>query len=132
MYKVLSVNQRITEFFYRVYELVTTFDTDGIKNGSFSHDEDFKGNDLLLCRTEAEKYYWERLSEVKNGKYLLPFASPQDFAEGKHAAFSLTFSLIELQPNGNELEHPLFGETKYEVAQCITNEKALLKELGHI
>src|SRR4051794_10042479 len=103
---LLNIYPKVTEFFYRVNELVTTFGDDGFKKDSFSHNEDFKDTNLLQCRIEAEKYYWERLRGFENGKYLLPFASPKDSEEGKHAAFSITFSLIKLLPNGGEIEHP--------------------------
>lgn len=60
------------EYFYRVSEFVTTFGMDEGKNEPFSHFEDFKGNDLHECKAKAEKYYWERLEGLEQGKYFLP------------------------------------------------------------
>lgn len=48
-------------YFYFVEEFVTTFKMDEGENDSFSHIQKFDGKDLLKCKTDSEKYYWQRL-----------------------------------------------------------------------
>lgn len=119
------------DYFYRVSEFVTTFGKDEGKNEPFSHEQDFKGNDLLKCKTDAEKYYWERLEGLENGKYFLPFAAPKDFVFGETSAFSITLSLIEYYNDDNFIEHPLIGEDEETTAESKEIETAILKDKGY-
>ena len=98
------------EYFYRVSEFVTTFGMDEGKNEPFSHFEDFKGNDLHECKAKAEKYYWERLEGLEQGKYFLPFEAPEQFEFGKNAAFSITVALVEFYYKDEYYEHVTIGE----------------------
>ena len=45
-YISFTVPGYVPEYFYRVYEFVTTFGADEGKHEPFSHEEDFKGDDL--------------------------------------------------------------------------------------
>ena len=101
---------REPEYFYRVAEFVTTFGKDEGKNEPFSHSEDFKGADLLKCKEQAEKYYWERLEGLEKGKYFLQFEAPENFEFGKNAAFSITVALVEFYSEDEQYEHFTFGE----------------------
>ena len=108
---------REPEYFYRVWELVTTFGKDEGKNEPFSHTEEFKGDDLLKCKEQAEKYYLERLEGLEQGKYFLPFASPQNFQFGKNAAFSITVALVEFYSEDDQYEHITFGDEESVMAE---------------
>lgn len=118
------------DYFYLVREHVTTFQMDDGKNEPFSHEQKFEGKDLLKCKTEAEKYYWERLDGLEQGKYFLPFAAPQNFEFGKNAAFSVTLSLVEYYTDDEYFEHPLIGEDDETTAESIEIETAVLKSKG--
>ena len=118
------------DYFYRVSEYVTTFGKDEGKNEPYMHEQDFKGNDLLKCKTAAEKYYWERLAGLEQGKYFLPFAAPQDFEFGKNAAFSITLSLIEFYTDDDYYTHQLIGEDDETTAESREIETEVLKAKG--
>lgn len=120
------------EYFYRVSEFVTTFEMDEGKNKPFNHEEDFKGNDLLNCKAEAENYYWKRLNGLEQSKYFLPFAAPHNFEFGKSAAFSITLSLVEFYTDDNYFEHPLNGEDDETIAESKEIERAVLTEKGYL
>ena len=118
------------EYFYLVREFVTTFLMDEGKNEPFCHEERFEGKDLLKCRAEAERYYWERLDGLEKGRYFLPFAAPKNFEFGKNAAFSITLSLVEYYSDDNNYEHPLIGEDDETTAESKQIETAVLREKG--
>jgi len=118
------------DYFYRVSEHVTTFGKDEGKNEGLSHEQDFKGKDLLKCKAEAEKYYWERLEGLEQGSYFSPFAAPQDFEFGKNAAFSITLSLIEFYTDDNYIMHQLIGEDWKTTAESREIEAEVLKAKG--
>ena len=121
------------DYFYLVREFVTSFQMDEGKNEPFSHEQKFEGKDLLKCKTEAEKYYWERLDGFKKGgKYFLPFAAPQNFEFGKNAAFSITLSLVEYYTDDKYFEYPLIGEDEETTAESIEIETAVLKSKGYL
>lgn len=120
------------DYFYRVSELVTTFKADPGKNEAFDHTEEFKGNDLLKCKTEAEKYYWERFEGLEDGRYFLPFAAPKDFEIGKNSAFSITLSLVEYYNEDYQYEHILIGEDEKTVSEGNEIEMLVLKEKGYL
>jgi hypothetical protein len=116
------------EFFYRVSEFMTTFGMDEGRNEPFSHDEDFKGNDLHECKKKAEQYYWDRLKELEHSSYFLPFESPDKFVLGQHAAFKITVALVECYGEGGNVEHVTFGEDDETIEESREIEEAVLRE----
>ena len=132
MIELVNRNLEKTEpdYFYRVWEFVTTFGEDEGKNEPFSHEQDFKGKDLLKCKAEAEKYYWERLEGLEQGKYFLAFEAPQNFEFGENAAFSITLSLIEFYTDDNCYTHQLIGEDDETTAESREIETEVLKAKG--
>lgn len=120
------------EYFYRVSEFVTTFGADPGEHQPFSHHEDFKGVDLMVCRNTAYEYYQQRYKGLDNSRYHLPFASPQEFQLGKHAAVSIILSLVEVNSDGEEIEWPLAGEEEKEMHESRELELAVLMEKGYI
>ena len=125
-----SLEKTQPDYFYLVQQLVTTFGMDEGKNESFIHEEKFEGKDLLKCKTEAEKYYWEKLDGLERGKYFLPFAAPQNFVFGENAAFSITLSLVEYYSYDNQFEHVLIGEDDETTSESREIEMDILKEKG--
>ena len=97
------------DYFYRVFENLTTFKADKGKNEPFTHTENFKGRDLLECKRKAEKYFYERSNGFQNNSYFLPFASPNNFEIGKNSVFTLILSFVEHYDEDYEIEHPLIG-----------------------
>lgn len=135
MIEFINRNLEKTEpdYFYRVTEFVTTFGADPGKNEPFITDgEDFKGNDLLKCKNDAEKYYWERLQGFENTKYFLPFAAPENFERGKNAAFSITLSLVEFYNEEEQYEYPLLGEDEETTSEGQELEMAILRDKGYL
>lgn len=118
------------DYFYLVREFVTTFQMDENKNEPFTHEQKFDGKDLLKCKTEAEKYYWERRYGLENSKYFLEFAVPENFEFGKNAAFSITLSLVEYYTDDEYYEHTIIGEDDETIAESSRIETAVLKEKG--
>jgi hypothetical protein len=116
------------DYFYRVSEFVTTFGMDEGKNESFSHFEDFKGNDLHECKAKAEKYYLERLEGLEQSKYFLPFAAPEQFEFGKNAAFSITLALVEYYNDDEYFEHVTIGEDYETTTESRAIEAAILNK----
>lgn len=131
-YISLTVPGYEPEYFYRVYEFVTTFGADEGKHESFSHVEDFKGYDLLACRNSAYEYYQQRLNGLNNGSYHLPFASPQEFQLGKHAAASIILSFVEIDSDGEEIEWSLAGDEENAIHESRELELAVLLEKGFL
>jgi hypothetical protein len=118
------------DYFYRVSQFVTTFGKDEGKTEPYTDEDDFKGNDLLKCKAEAEKCYWEKLEVLEQGKYFLPFAAPQNFEFGENAAFSITLSLIEFYTDDNYYTHQLIGEDDETIAESREIEFEVLKAKG--
>lgn len=120
------------EYFYRVSLFMTTFGADPGKHQPFSHQEDFKGDDLIACRSAAYEYYQQGYNGLDNSRYHLPFASPQEFQLGNHAAVSIILSLVEVNSDGEEIEWPLEGEGEKEMHESRELELAVLQEKGYI
>jgi len=118
------------DYFYLVEEYVTTFEMDKGKNEPFWHDQKFEGKNLLKCRIDAEKYYWQRLIGLEQGRYFLEFAAPKDFKLGENAAYSLVLSLVEYYNEDNFMVHSLLGEDERTITESIEIEQAVLKEKG--
>lgn len=130
-YLSLELVKKIPYYFYQVSEFVTTFGKDTGKNKPFSHSEDFEGKDLKKCKDEAIQYYIERKEGLENSQYFLPFAAAAaaDFEFSKHAAYSITLSLIEYYNNYDWMEHPLIGEDAETIAESEETESMVLKEM---
>ncbi|MGM1056492.1 MAG: hypothetical protein ACQEWG_11455 [Bacteroidota bacterium] len=128
-FKNKNLERTEPKYFYRVSESVTTFKMDEGKNESFSHHEDFKGNDLPQCKVKAEKYYWERYEGLNHNSYFLPFHSPENFVFGKHAACSLILSFVEFYTDDNFFEHELLGEDEETMAESREIEAEILKTI---
>jgi hypothetical protein len=120
------------DYFYLVREHVTTFKMDIGENDSFTHEQKFEGKNLLKSKTEAERYYWNRLNGLVEGKYFLEFASPQNFVFGENAALSVVLSLVEYYTEDEFFEHPLIGESDETIAESVEIETAVLKSQGYI
>jgi len=126
-----NLDNREPEYFYRVNEFVTTMESDPGKNLPYSHDEDFRGSNLLYCRAKAIKWYQEREEGlIKNGKYFLPFASPKDFVLGENAAYTITLSLIEYYDEEFQLAYSLAGDDEIELQEGREFEEFLFKSKG--
>jgi hypothetical protein len=116
-----------TNYYYQVDEFVTTFGKDPGKNKPFSHTEFFRHNDLHEARKCAFEYYKQRLNGFeKNGGYFLPFASPENFVEGKNSNYSITLYLVEVGETVGEIFHPIAGEDTDEVRESLELEKMVL------
>ena len=114
-------------YFYRVSEFITSFEADEEKNQPIDHHEDFKGDDFLKCKQEAEEYYMNRLEGLENGKYFLPFAAPGNFQFGKNSAFSIILSIIEYYSEDDQYEHPILGEEDEITEEGKELEESILK-----
>ena len=133
------MNEKAPKYFYRVEEFMTTFGMDVGKHEPFKHQQDFKGDDLLKCKQDAEKYYYERREGLESSSYFLPFRSAKNFKEGEHAAFSITLLLVEWyihdyaseQPLDGEHLYPLMGDYAENHAESREIEKNILRELGY-
>ncbi len=118
------------EYFYRVNEFMTTFGKDPGNNNPISHAQDFKGNDLLKCKDEAEAYYFKRLDGLNNGTYFLDFAPQKEFVFGENAAFSINLYLVEYYNESEQYEHVLLGEDDETNNEGRQIEAMVLKEKG--
>jgi len=108
-YKYSINDPRPTKYIYRGFVMVTTFGLDPDKNDAFDDSIDFDFSYLMESREAGIKWYVETLKGLeREGKYFLPFASPSDFIKGKHAAYSVTLSLIEIF-DYDEFEYILLG-----------------------
>ena len=117
------------KYFYMVSEFVTTFGLDVGKNKPISHNEYFKGDDLLQCKLDAEKWFWKRRVGLENTTYFLPFAAYEDFKEGKNAVFSISLSLVEYYNEEEEYEEEYDeGKTDNPVPHWTDIQDTLLRE----
>ena len=119
-------------YHYWVAEMVTTFGMDEGKNEPICHEKIFEGVDLLKCKADAEKYYWERLEGLEKTKYFLEFAAPRDFEFGKNAAFSITLAFVEYHNEEEMYISILIGSDAKEEAESVEFETAILKEKGFL
>jgi len=119
-------------YYYRVTEFVTTFGKDPGGNDSFSDTKEFDNpGDLWRCRKEALNYHNSRQEGLQKSKYFLPFASPENFVTGKHAAYSIDVYLVEVHQDGEEEEIMLnSGDSIEEEENIRFEEKILYKSIG--
>ena len=127
-----------TKYIYRGYVMVTTFGLDPDKNEAFEDNIDFDLPNLIESREAGIKWYVDTLKGIKReGKYFLPFARHPDFILGKHVAYMVSLSLIEIIDSEDrmyillstdenymditlEMEEMLFGKVEF---------KKLIKQL---
>ena len=110
-----------TEYYYRVDEFVTTFQSDKGKHEPYSHSEIFENIDLRMAQQAAVEYYIKRLqgfSEIgpTKGKYFLPFAGPDSFNKGENAAFSIVVVLV-LKSSEYDEEYTVLGDNFLDMKQ---------------
>ena len=80
-------------------------------------------------REAGIKWYCETIKGLnREGKYFLPFASPSEYIEGKHAAYSVNLSLVETS-DGDEYEYVLLGEDQDTMLDTLEIEKLLFEHL---
>ncbi len=127
-----NLNCSVTTYKYRGYLSVTTFGADPGKNEPFYHSEDFECTNLLVAREKAINWFKQTIAGLKReGKYFLPFASPEDFIMGKNAAFSVVVSLVICQ-GVNEDEFDLLGTDDGTMEDTLELEDMILKQLYEI
>jgi hypothetical protein len=98
-----------TRHIYRGYVCVTTFGKDPNQSEPFSYTIDFDNAELIEARREGIKWFEETIQGIqREGKYFLPYASPEEFELGKHAAYSVILSLVEICGK-EEYEYDLLG-----------------------
>lgn len=121
-----------TRYIYRGYVMVTTFGLDPGKNEAFEYNIDFDIPNLIESREAGIKWYVDTLKGIeREGKYFLPFARHPDFIPGKHAAYMVSLSLIEIIDSEDriyillstdenymditlEMEEMLFGKVEFQ------------------
>ncbi len=115
----------LEKYYYQIDVMVSTM---GITD-SFTHIEYFKDINLLKAREDAFNRYPEILEGIeKEGKYYLPFASPEDFVYGKNACYSVTLSFVEETENGIEI-HEIEGEEEHIVEAGLDYEEFIIASL---
>jgi hypothetical protein len=128
-YNYLSNEPLPTKHKYRGNVFVTTFGLDPNKNEPFNHTVDFESPNLFDSREAGIKWYCETIKGLnREGKYFLPFASPSEYIEGKHAAYSVNLSLVETS-DGDEYEYVLLGEDQDTMLDTLEIEKLLFEHL---
>lgn len=115
------------KYFYLVDEYMTTFGIDKNRSDVFSTEKIFKGN-LKEARAKAFAYYYERKEGAKNNSYHLPFASPDEFEFGKHAAYSLRVNLVEYYNDEDYIFHPVAGKDLLAMKDSWATEAMLFAE----
>jgi hypothetical protein len=125
---------RESEYFYRVDESVRTLCADSDKEKSFAACKEFKGRNLLKCKSEATDYYFERLKGLNNGtaKFFLPFAGPNNFIEDKNSACSISLSFIEYFSKNDQDYFIIEGETEDILKEGREFERSILIQKGYI
>ena len=124
--KVVVANN--PEYFYRVTQFATTFSADEGKNEPFSHEQEFKGPNLLHCRNNAADFHNDRMEAFLNSKYFLPYASPENFELGKHAAFSIDLYLVVR--DGKEEEDYCLTDRSQDSEENLKMEAVILRGKG--
>jgi len=128
-YNYLSNEPLPTKHKYRGNVFVTTFGLDPNKNEPFNHTVDFDLPSLLDSRKAGIKWYNETIQGLnREGKYFLPFASPSEYIPGKHAAYSVSLSLVEIF-DGDEFEDVLLGEDYDKMIETMEIEQYLFENL---
>jgi hypothetical protein len=128
-YNYLSNEPLPTKHKYRGNVFVTTFGLDPNKNEPFNHTVDFDLPSLLDSRKAGIKWYNETIQGLnREGKYFLPFASPSEYITGKHAAYSVSLSLVEIF-DGDEFEDVLLGEDYDKMIETMEIEQYLFENL---
>jgi len=128
-YNYLSNEPLPTKHKYRGNVFVTTFGLDPNKSEPFYVTVDFELPSLLDSRKAGIKWYNETIQSLnREGKYFLPFASPSEYIPGKHAAYSVSLSLVEIF-DGDEFEDVLLGEDYDKMIETMEIEQYLFENL---
>ncbi len=98
---------------------------------NYSHREEFKYDDLLEAREKA----FSRREEIiylleQQGMFFLPFASHEDFTQGKNALYTVSLILVEEINDDIEI-YVLEGNKKYLLPEDLQREKEILKRLSN-
>ena len=120
-----------TEYgFVKYYYQIKIFTSTMGVTESFTHVEYFKDVDLLKAREDAFERYPKILDEIeKQGRYFLPYASPEDFVYGENACYSVTLSLVEEIEDDRIEIYEIEGESECIIAFGLDYEKFIIKSL---
>ena len=117
----------VTTYKYRGRVSVSTFGADPGKNEPFVHTVDFEESDPLVARGKALTWYKFTIEGLeREGKYFLPFASPEDFVLGKHAMYCVVVSFV-ICNGSDEDEYDLLGTDEQTMQDTLE-----IEELNHI
>lgn len=117
--------QGLKKYFYRIETYMATF-SPGETTQEFL---DIQDRDLKVARRLAFNKYEEiKKMLIKRGKYILPFASREDFVTGKNACFSIWISLVE-ELAGEEEEYIIHGEPREEMRDALAYERRVFDSL---
>ena len=97
----------------------------------YSHIEKFESGNLLEAREKAFERYEILLSMVqKQGRFFLPFASPENFVKGENASWAAFIMLIE--KNGEEEEiYTIKGQDEKTTLEALNSEKEIFERLSN-
>jgi hypothetical protein len=98
-----------TRHYYRGHVFVTTYGLDENKTEPFSWDFIFDEKDLSVSRQKGIDWFRDTIKGMdEKGGYFLPYASPENFVDGKNSCYSVVLSLIEVSGT-DECEYDLLG-----------------------
>lgn len=117
----------VTTYKYRGCVSVTTFGEDPGHHDPYYHTEDFEDPNPLIARSKALSWYKHTIAGLeREGRYFLPFASPDEFVLGKNAAYTVMVSFV-ICNGSDEDEYDLLGTDERTM-----NDTLELEELNHI
>jgi hypothetical protein len=92
----------------------------------FTYDVIFNDKDLSISRQTGVDWFKQTIEGIeRNGKYFLPYESPDKFVLGKHSCYSVVLSLVET--NGiYESEYDLLGTDKETMMETMELEEQIL------
>src|SRR4051794_22767564 len=121
------------KLYYVGEQFMKTLDKEPDQQQSFSHNEVFDTGSLAECRSKAIAYYIEMYENFRAGKatYVRPFARPDNYELGKHAAYSI--SLLFIQDEGEQafFGFALAGENLQETIESLEREELVLCRVGN-
>ena len=124
-----KVNLKEPIYFYKVNEFVASFEKDKNELSSLEHIEVFKGGDIKKNRADAVKYYNERLNGMRDAKFFLPFAAPEDFVFGENSAFSVAVIFVEYYNEGYYIDYIIMGDDDETTKESLEIEAQIINEL---
>jgi hypothetical protein len=117
-------------YYYSVSEFLTTF---GDEKKNFSHDEYFKGDDLLECRKKAFEYYSKRKEglDKRDSFFEKPFTFPGVEADvlKKSSAYSISLNFVQDDPSHGVFLYPIAGEDEETVNESLELERLILNDM---